>query len=273
MSAIVSLSPSNASQAGPDASAVAIRSLAAASEASEELANSTSGDATVMLAQVGALIAHEVNNLLSPALARCDLLRAAVGPGSEAYNLIDGVQVSIAQAAEVARVVLKIAGGETTNACASVGTAISHTVRLLLPEATRARVAVVGGDSYLRVRLSEGELSHVLLNVLLNALKAINTNQGWVEVEVREVLHADCSKRNTGRRMVAISVRDSGRGVDGDLLKKCYRTLSWEQGRFVGKNLGTLLCRMIVERAGGQIDVVSSPGKGTTVTVLLPEAS
>ncbi len=273
MSATVSPPRSKTSQAGVDVSSSALLSLTSASEASKELERAASGDATLALAQVGALIAHEVNNLLSPALARCDLLRSIAGRSGEAYLLIDSIQASIAQAADVARVILRIASGETTNAPAGVSDAISHTVRLLLPEADRARVKVIAGMSSLRVHMSHVELSHVLLNILLNALKASREANGVVEVQVRDGLQSESSTRNTVRGMVAITVTDRGCGADGSLLTTCYRTMSWEEGRFVGKNLGTLLCRMIVERAGGQIEVVTSPGKGTSVTVLLPEAS
>jgi signal transduction histidine kinase len=126
-------------------------------------------------------------------------------------------------------------------------------------------------DPKLRVGLSEAEISHVLLNVILNALKASSASDGQVALEVSTGMPPSCSTRNAYRRMISISVSDRGSGAHGSLLQSCYRTLSWERGRFVGKNLGTLLCRMIVERAGGQIEVESSPGRGTTVTVFLPE--
>lgn len=250
----------------------AVRTLADATDAAQTLARSAAADKTVMLAQVGALIAHEVNNLLSPALSRCDLLRDVLSHDAAAFRHLDAIQTSVAQAAEISRTILDVAAGDEAKSRAMVMPCIQNVFDNLLPPHASSKVDLRESNPALCVAISTQELSHVVLNVILNALQATRETGGRVLVSARLSQQCARSTRNTVHDFVEIAVIDQGTGVDAGLLSKCYGTLSWERGRFVGKNLGTLLCRLLVERAGGEIKVLSERGLGTTVTVLLPKA-
>lgn len=251
---------------------MATRSLAGASEAAQQIADSAATDNTVMLAQVGALIAHEVNNLLSPALARCDLLRTDLANGTANSKLIDAIQSSVAQASTISKTILEVAGNGNKRARTLVSPCVQNVVDTLLPPSVRSRIEVGALDARLCVAISKEELTHIVLNVVLNALQATTNTRRPITISCESTRQLQRSTRNSNRELAAIVISDQGVGTDTAVLLCCYRTLSWEQGRFVGKNLGTLLCRLLVERAGGEIEVHSERGRGTTVTVWLPTA-
>lgn len=249
-----------------------MRSLAGASEAAQLISDSAAADKTVVLAQVGALIAHEVNNLLSPALARCDMLRSDVAKGKDASKLIDDIQFSIAQASAISKTILDVAGNSSECSRTLVLPCVQYVVDHLLPPIARSRIEVGEIDAKLCVATSGEELTHIVLNVLLNALRATSKTGQPVRIGCEAKRPRPCSTRNSNRELAAIVISDDGVGTDAAVLSSYYRTLSWEHGRFVGKNLGTLLCRLLVERASGEIEVQSERGRGTAVTVWLPTA-
>lgn len=73
---------------------------------------------------------------------------------------------------------------------------------------------------------------------------------------------------------VAIAVRDHGMGMDAaevkNLFRKFYRTRKAEQSGEVGTGIGLSIVQQIVVLHGGQVEVESSPGQGSTFTVVLP---
>jgi two-component system nitrogen regulation sensor histidine kinase NtrY len=126
------------------------------------------------------------------------------------------------------------------------------------------RWTVAGADEP-RVALARGdELREVLLNVLENARLA----------EAREVAitlsraTSDGDPRADGR--VAISVRDDGHGIPPDVLPRIFEPHF--STRTSGSGLGLAVSRRLIESWGGDIGVVSAPGKGTEVKIVLRAA-
>jgi signal transduction histidine kinase len=70
-----------------------------------------------------------------------------------------------------------------------------------------------------------------------------------------------------------LTVRDTGVGIDARHLPHIFdRFYRADAARSAGgSGLGLAIARQIVERHGGEIAVTSEPGRGTTVTVTLPE--
>jgi signal transduction histidine kinase len=105
-------------------------------------------------------------------------------------------------------------------------------------------------------------IEQVLDNLLSNALK-FTPPGGMVRVGAR-VDGTDA----------VLSVRDSGLGIPADerdrIFERFSRAPSAVRDQVPGSGLGLAVCRMIVERHGGHIEVDSEEGAGTTVLVRLP---
>jgi signal transduction histidine kinase len=111
-------------------------------------------------------------------------------------------------------------------------------------------------------------LRQVLSNLLSNAVK-YNRPGGRVAVEVAERTGAD------GTRCVAITVADSGRGLDAEQQARLvhpFERLGAERGAVAGTGLGLALTRQLVLAMSGRLDVDSEPGVGSRFTVTLPGA-
>ena len=114
------------------------------------------------------------------------------------------------------------------------------------------------------VPVDASRIRQLILNLLTNAVKYTPAG-GRVRMQL---VHAD------GR--VTLTVADTGIGIaPGDLphiFDRFWRADSarTRTGERSGAGLGLAICKWIAEAHGGQIEVVSRPGRGTTFTVTLP---
>jgi signal transduction histidine kinase len=127
----------------------------------------------------------------------------------------------------------------------------------------RVDVEVVGAA---RVALPQGQLTQVLLNLLLNAGAAIRSakrGQGRVTVRARD--------ETAGR--VRIEVEDDGPGVATAVRDRLFEPFVTTKDVGEGTGLGLAVCRGVVEAAGGEIGLDVSYSGGARFYVLLPAAS
>jgi hypothetical protein len=104
-------------------------------------------------------------------------------------------------------------------------------------------------------------MKQLFLNLLLNAIQAIEGEEGEVVVET-------AARRGPEGAFVAVAVRDTGTGIAPADLPSLFTPFFSRKPHGVG--LGLAVCREIVRAHGGRIEVVSEPGRGTTVSVRLP---
>ena len=107
------------------------------------------------------------------------------------------------------------------------------------------------------VRLDRETFRSAVLNLLLNAVQAMDGTGGQLVVRTRPA--------GLG---VMLELIDTGPGMDAETLGKVFGAFyTTKQG---GSGLGLPTARKIVEAHGGTIDVESAPGRGTKVTIWLP---
>jgi signal transduction histidine kinase len=98
-------------------------------------------------------------------------------------------------------------------------------------------------------------LGRVLLNLTTNGIKFTETGQ--IEIVARE----------TDAQRVEFSVRDTGRGIEPEGLRKLYQPFHRSPSRtglhFSGTGVGLSICRRLVELMGGSLEVETAVGRGT----------
>lgn len=124
----------------------------------------------------------------------------------------------------------------------------------------RVRFKTELADDLSPVRASASELREVFVNLLRNAVDAI---EGEGEVTVRT--------RSEDEGWGVVEVRDTGAGMSEDVQEKLFRPLFTTKGER-GTGLGLATCYAILQRHGGDIKVESAEGEGTTFIVRLPLA-
>jgi signal transduction histidine kinase len=86
-----------------------------------------------------------------------------------------------------------------------------------------------------------------------------------------EELSIDVSSGRKGNQ-IFLKIQDNGRGIDlekaGNQIGKLYKTFC---PGVSGKGMGLYLCRLLTESLGGKMELDSSLGEGTAVTIYLPK--
>jgi signal transduction histidine kinase len=110
------------------------------------------------------------------------------------------------------------------------------------------------------VPLDPDGMHQVLLNLLSNALDAVEPNKGLIRV-VGKYLEVTSE--------LVIEVVDNGAGIPPSMMKHMFELFHSTKGNR-GTGLGLAVARKIVEEHDGNISVKSTPGEGTTFTVRIP---
>jgi signal transduction histidine kinase len=114
-------------------------------------------------------------------------------------------------------------------------------------------------------RADPDALTTVLINLLDNAFK-------YSPGEKKVTIHA---RRNAGQ--VIFDVADSGIGISARdqqrIFREFYRADPSMASETMGCGLGLHIVDYIVKAHGGQVRVASAPGKGSTFSILIPEAA
>ena len=123
-------------------------------------------------------------------------------------------------------------------------------------ETRMAPVQAVLGD--------ESRLSQVFLNLLVNAAQAIPEGRPGEHV-VRVTLEP-------GEGLVVVTVEDTGCGIPAANLRRIFDPFFTTKPIGIGTGLGLAISHGIVAALGGEIDVTSEPGRGSTFRVSVPAA-
>ncbi len=120
------------------------------------------------------------------------------------------------------------------------------------------------------------QIRQVVLNLGGNALQAMEASGGTLTVEVGEVEvgpeEADARGLPAPGGYALLSVRDNGKGMDADTLKRAFDPFFTTKGAGSGVGLGLYLVRETVMAHGGGVQVQSKPGSGTVFQLYLPLA-
>jgi len=112
--------------------------------------------------------------------------------------------------------------------------------------------------------LAEPEsLEQILINLLVNASHAVDKEDSWIKLNVQQ--------GDTWRDHIIIEVSDNGCGMDDETKKRIFDPFFTTKSSEGGTGLGLYVCYNLVEAMGARIEVGSSPGKGSTFRVMLPD--
>lgn len=111
------------------------------------------------------------------------------------------------------------------------------------------------------IRGNRGQLQEVLLNLVHNAVEAMDATTDRSR-QLRVVT------QHRGRDAIAVSVQDSGPGIDPKRLDDIFDAFVTTKPH--GMGLGLAICRMIIERHGGQLTAWSDGKSGALFQFVLP---
>jgi signal transduction histidine kinase len=170
---------------------------------------------------------------------------------------------SAAAANRIAAIVRSVAlfarGGSNRQAPVRLEEALEAAITLAWNELKQRAEVVRAFASTPPVSGDASELTQLFVHLLLNAAQALEDGRGVVTVSTAH--EDDC---------VVIRIADTGRGIPAESLPRIFEPFFTTRPVGEGSGLGLAVCHGVVTRHGGTIDVQSSAGAGTTVTVRLP---
>lgn len=207
-------------------------------------------------------VCHEINNPLAGLLGNLELARESLDDPDELTRCIDDALLGAEQVAAVARDLARLSKPvDDPAAPLHLADVVDGALRMTADELRRTvHLDVELPDELPAVLASRSRLTQVLINLLINAAKATDPTRP-------NHLHVSASTTADRAHLV---VRDTGIGMTPEVVERLFEPFFTTRGDRGGTGLGMYVCRQIVEQVGGRIDVDSTPGEGTTFTVVLP---
>ena len=210
------------------------------------------------IGQLASAVGHELRNPLGVISNSLYLLRRNSDPDDERVRRqLDTADREVSAATLIVSDLLEYSRGrQPIIAPVAIGELVNE-VLSVSPAPDGIAVAVNGVDGAAPVAADRDQLRQVLLNLVTNAYDAMPEGG---------TLTVDAGPDGPGR--VRIRVADSGAGMDPDTLAKVFEPFFTTKARGVG--LGLAVSARIVGAHDGAIRVESSPGSGSTFSVVLP---
>jgi signal transduction histidine kinase/CheY-like chemotaxis protein len=226
-----------------------------------------------------AVMSHEIRTPMNGVIGMIDVLHQSslIGPQVEMVNLIRESADSLLTIIDDILDFSKIEAGrlELESAPMSVAAAVEKTCSLLNRLAERKGITLtVFVDPAIpeRVLGDAARLRQVLVNLANNAIKFSSGLSRAGRVAVRAVL----AEQQADRSIVEFRIIDNGIGMDAQTVGKAFTSFMQADAsttrKYGGTGLGLAISRQLAVLMGGDIQIVSEPGAGSTFTVRLPFA-
>jgi len=207
-------------------------------------------------------IAHEINNPLTPMKLSVQRLQLKRGtPEFDAFfdKTTKMLIAEIDNLAHIAQSFSTLAKQpEVITTEVDIAEKLSNVITLQRANDEQIPVRYIGADSGVPVRADNEQISQVFVNIIRNAIQAL---EGQADADIIVVLNAAYAENE-----VQISVSDNGPGIPEEARTKVFQPNFTTKSN--GNGLGLAISKRIVEGSGGRIEFETSD-KGTTFYIYL----
>ncbi len=226
--------------------------------------------------QLAGGIAHDFNNLLTAIIGYSDLLLQHHQPGDRSFADIMQIKQNANRAANLVRQLLAFSRRQTLNPSTldltDVLAELANLVRRLIGE--KIELKMVHGRDLWPVRVDQGQLEQVIVNLAVNARDAMGEG-GSLMVRTANASLSEETRKAGFETMppgeyVLIEVSDSGVGIPEENLVKIFEPFFTTKRVGQGTGLGLSTVYGIIKQTGGFIFPSSQVGKGATFRIYLP---
>ena len=214
--------------------------------------------------QLAASMAHEINNVITPAIGNIDLIllqQEALEP--KLTERIMRVKESLDKVSSMLRHLLDFSRRQTekkekVNVKKSILNVLNFLEYRIKKKAIKIQLAF--SPDLLEIYGDMDQLEQVFTNLIINAIEAMD-GKGILEITVQYLPEKD---------YLEISFKDNGRGIAPEDIDHIFEPFYTTREAGKGTGLGLFVSYGIIKKHGGIIDVKSELGKGTTFTIRLP---
>jgi PAS domain S-box-containing protein len=225
-------------------------------------------DRLATLGEVSAGIAHEIRNPLAGIKTSAQVLEESFSPGDFRSQLVSRIVKEIDRSNELLKKFFKFAKpGKPRQEFVNIENIIKGVHLLLESKMNKKNIVLKTNfmDEVPHVYVDENQIEQVLINLLLNAMDAIESD-GTIEVSTRTICEKDSEEVES--LWVVVAVKDTGRGIAAENIEKIFNPFFTTKSEGVG--LGLSISSRLIEENGGRIDVLSNLDKGARFSVYLP---
>ncbi len=259
---------------GPERVVVTARDLGPRERLERELAEARRME---VLGRFAGGVAHDFDHLLTAIQGYTSLLLRDLRPGEPRHEGLEEIRHSSERAARLTRQILAFGRHHAIESePVDLNRLVSNLARLLPPlVGENLTLVTVLAPNVGMVRADAGHLEQVVMNLVLNARDA-RPDGGRLTIGTANEQITEYDPRASPElppgHYVTLTVRDTGKGIDPEILPSIFEPFftTKDDGRALGLGLATVYG--IVKQSEGHVDVESTPGRGTTVRVYLPIA-
>jgi signal transduction histidine kinase len=213
----------------------------------------------VALGRMVAGVAHEMNNPLHFLRGNLSLLRRRMAGDNSAGPMLADIEESVERMTAITRQLLLFGRKQPGEGSAVVNLSevVPLAVKMVAPQVPRG-VRILQQIDGEAVRANPQDLFQVILNIIHNALQAVDPESGEVRI----------AAARSGDR-IELSVIDNGCGITKENLSRIFEPFFTTKAPGSGTGLGLSIVQELVTAQQGTVRVQSEPGHGTTVSVSL----
>jgi PAS domain S-box-containing protein len=222
-------------------------------------------------------IAHDFNNLLMVILGNVDAARIHVSEGAVVSEDLDGIDRAGQRAQELVQQILAFSRRqEHVLDKVPIVPLLEDALKLLrstLP--ARFDLKLTATDPDAQILADSSQIHQVVMNLVTNAWHAMGDRPGRIELDV----HSEWLKALPGEPAdlaagpyVRVDVRDTGNGMDPEVLERAFEPFFTTKPPGQGSGLGLSVVHGIMKSHNGAVVLESEPGKGTLARLYFPAA-
>ncbi len=222
-------------------------------------------------------IAHDFNNLLTCIIGHVSMAFTSIHPEDPLAETLSEIGHAADSAANLTRQLLafsrkQIIEPRVIDLNELIGNLEKMLTRLIGEDVI---LKTDYGKNLAAVKVDPGQFEQILVNLAVNARDAMPSGGKFViETSNVEVDEKHCLAHPEARagRYVMLAVSDTGHGMSEEVIKHIFEPFFTTKQEGHGTGLGLAITYGAVKQAGGYIDVVSEPGKGSCFKIYLPQA-
>lgn len=222
-----------------------------------ELELKTSRIETVGIMAAGVL--HDLNNILMNIAGRTNKIKNKSISDPDIIQYLDDIDKTLKVAQRLSKNLFDISGGKIDEQNITLNQLIRENINLLVKE-QKYKIQLNIPDHLPEITLNNSQFTQVLNNLVLNALQAMPEG-GRLKIET-DIKHLD------GKEFLVLSVEDSGQGIPQEVQNKIFDPFFTTKPNGTGLGLPTV--KSIIKSNGGEIELFSTPERGTTFKLYIP---
>jgi two-component system NtrC family sensor kinase len=238
--------------------------------------NAIQAEKMASMGRLAAIVAHEINNPLAGIRTYAKLMlkrKSELFPGDAVKYIqyIETIESESARCGEIVRGLLQFARPTKPKIGQhDINTLVEETLRLVQHQIDLLNIEIkleLASESP-QISCDDQKIKQALVALLLNACDAVQSDTGFIDISTYLMEE---------KKRVGIAISDNGIGMDEETRSHMFepffttKTVSPEKESSLNSGLGVSVVYEIVKSHQGSIEVESQLGKGTTITICLPQ--